>query len=158
MDPRIGGADMARPFSCSGDGPRLMDARSLLSAMLLIMLVTLPSASRSDCKIPPAGMVGWWPLDEVFPSPVADLANNNNGIQTNGIYAIPGVVNGAYYFGDNYTNYVEVPPSQLYNVGYYITIDAWIRPHARTFPSVWTIRPILDAHITGNGYEDAFGA
>ena len=96
---------------------------------------------RQACVLPPAGMVAWYPLDELTgASAVNDTAPppsstvNNVGTPKpggqvgapNGPGAVLGQVSGGLYFAGGY---VEVPPQQELDFGTGdFTIDAWIKP------------------------------
>ena len=80
------------------------------------------------CAKPPHGMVAWWSMDETSGVLVRDKTGINHGFPDSGsigtsIPAVPGQVNGAFRFGNDF---VEVPhhPSLNFGSGDF-SIDLW---------------------------------
>ncbi|GEM_PF-6905531 len=85
------------------------------------------------CARPPSGMVAWWPLDEQAGANVIQdiLGFDNNGTTqpgpvgppAAGPMSVPGQVNGALYFVNNY---IDVPPATNLDLASSdLTIDGW---------------------------------
>jgi hypothetical protein len=92
----------------------------------VLFFSSLPSvATETNCFEPPAGIVGWWPLDgsvsEVINSGTTTLA----GVPT----YVPGKVGPGLSF-DGVTNYVRATASSALNVGASngFTLELWINP------------------------------
>ncbi|HVZ41076.1 MAG TPA: LamG-like jellyroll fold domain-containing protein [Candidatus Kapabacteria bacterium] len=107
-----------------------------------------PDSNR--CTPPPAGMIAWWPLDEMQLAPgahVADLTANpfsyyptnnaNTGTVAGALVAQPGKVAGGFLFNGDRSRYVRVPNSPDLNLGRGdFSIDAWIRPDVNVINGV----------------------
>lgn len=97
---------------------------------------------EESCVAPPAGMTGWWPLDETQVSPgsgVQDLTGDptayspttfaNTGVVVGAVTAATGKVAGGFNFSGAGNDYVMVPDQADLNVGTGdFTIDAWVKP------------------------------
>lgn len=106
--------------------------------------------TSTGCVTPPAGMVGWWPMDEnLGATMVTDIIGTNNGTPFPGAIgqlgstiagATPGntlqflnpqakVGGSLYYYSSAVVKYVKVPNSPTLNFGTGdLTIDAWVYP------------------------------
>jgi hypothetical protein len=93
----------------------------------------------SKCVPPPAGMIGWWPLDETSGTTVADISGSGlNGTPSpgpigplaniNGPTPVNGEVRGGLYFWHQYGNrYIDVPSSPALTFATNdFSIDAWV--------------------------------
>jgi hypothetical protein len=79
------------------------------------------------CIAPPAGLTGWWPLDEASGLVAADLIGGNDGTVEGGAAAVVGRVAGARSL-DGADDTVSVPSAPALNFGTGdFTLDAWIR-------------------------------
>ena len=112
------------------------------------------------CAVRPAGMVGWWPLDETSGAVVDDIAGfNNQGVpkpggllgSTGGPAPTVGKVNGALYFAGPY---VEVPPQMELDFGAGdFSIDAWVRPVDCSHGGGGVRSPIVDKFDGTTGFS-----
>ncbi|HEY6866003.1 MAG TPA: LamG domain-containing protein, partial [Candidatus Eisenbacteria bacterium] len=75
----------------------------------------------------PAGLVGWWPMDEGTGTIAHDLAQGLNAGLFNGPTWVTGVEGGALSF-DGANDYAQVPADSRLDITSAITIAAWIRP------------------------------
>lgn len=134
-------------------------ATRVFAAALLLAFV--PVHAFAACYPPPAGIVGWWPLDESAPGPALDRVYANNGWVNFGAGITPsqqvmGEVDGGYRFLNSDQLIVMVPVTGKYDFGSRsLTIDAWIQPieHSAIFHY---LQPIVDCHVLNNsalGYE-----
>lgn len=58
---------------------RLATVLALLVGLSLLTISTPPAVGQS-CVPPPAGMIAWWPMDELTGTTVADAAGSNPGV------------------------------------------------------------------------------
>lgn len=93
-------------------------------------------AVRNSCLAPPAGMIGWWPLDDPTsaPSLIGSYTSTLQGSPT----PITGQVANALEF--NGSNQVRVNNANLLNIGVTsFSVDAWVKPMDTT-----GVRTIID--------------
>jgi uncharacterized repeat protein (TIGR01451 family) len=100
-------------------------------------------ARASGCA-PPAGLVGWWPLE----GDAADRVGTNSGVLLGNPAFTNGLVGQALHF-DGVDDAVRLPAAPALNVGLGsgLTIEAWINPTV-----VATERPVVEwANAAGTG-------
>jgi len=104
---------------------------SFLAALGLLAACNVSGPSGPCCVSPPAGLVAWWPLDEMSGTAAQDIAGvPNNGVHFNGPTPTLGKVAAALRF-DGVDDYVRVPDHPELNVGTgSFTLDAWVRTTA----------------------------
>ena len=114
--------------------------------------------SVDSCVTPPAGMVGWWPLDETSGTTVADIVGGFNGTALPGPIGTepgpgpvpsnlwppppfpPGMVNTSLFFGAG--RHIKVPSASALDPGTGdFTIDAWFVWGGGTGPIVQKMLP-----------------
>jgi concanavalin A-like lectin/glucanase superfamily protein len=108
---------------------------------LLAALTALPTRAQT-CAPPPAGLVGWWPLNETSGTAVADALGQNPGtasvsIGGSGITSKPGLVGSGlnFFFG------ARVNANTSVDFDGSFTIDAWVNG---------TTSPIVSSYRSGN--------
>jgi hypothetical protein len=103
----------------------------------LVMALTVLPAYAQTCAPPPAGLVGWWTLDETTGTAVVDHSplGQNQGtasvpIGSGGINSFPGFVGTGlnFYFQNRVT--VGSNSSLDFGTSKSFTIDAWIKGNA----------------------------
>jgi hypothetical protein len=137
----------------------------LAAACGLVVALTALPAHAQNCAPPPAGLVGWWPLEETAGTAVADrspLGQNpgtvsfSNGASTSigtGSQSTPKSVTGFvgngmnFYFGSRVN--VKKHSSLDFGKNKSFTIDAWFKGHTS---------PIVGNYTSGNttGYYSLF--
>ncbi len=95
---------------------------------------SVPAACRftpSTCLPPPAGLVSWWPFDEMAGTIAADIRGPNPGTLINSPGFVPGKVGGGIKLGNQ--TFVKVLDDPTLDFWYgNFSIDAWIFPHQTT--------------------------
>jgi YVTN family beta-propeller protein len=82
-------------------------------------------ANAQICTSPPAGLVSWWPLDEVTGTTADDIVGGNDGTLT-GTTSVSGKVSTARRFVPG--NRMDASGSGSLDIsGNQVTVDAWIR-------------------------------
>jgi hypothetical protein len=148
---------------------QVYDCASNVASCVVNFTVLAPAGgcNTNPCVQPPAGLVGWWPLDETCGAPIfADISANGNAaiVQSGGPVcsggspnAVPGKVGGAnYFYGASVRGRAPNAPSLNFGTGSF-SLDGWIRP-VLTGPVHW--HPIVDklfqtGPATGFGYKVA---
>lgn len=136
-----------------------MKPRSSLFQRVFVLVVAVVAAGPTQadeideralppCVDPPAGLVGWWSLDESGGTTAFDLIDGNHGERQGQPATVPGVVDNALSF-DGLDDRVTVPNDSLLDVGASdFSIDAWVRTSAQG------VRTILDKRINPpHGYH-----
>ena len=125
----------------AGKNRRASEGRSL-HALGLILALALAFASghlsAQPCAPPPAGLVGWWPLDETTGTFVSDLSGlGNNGTATGTIGPNSNPRSGAGFVGGGLqffmSSHVTITASNsldFFGTTGSFTVDAWIKGHA----------------------------
>ena len=108
-----------------------MNPRStfLVGIFLLITVMLAGHATAQDCVEPPAGLVSWWPFDEVSGNLTEDIVGSNDGTAVGPLPAA-GLVDGALDY-DGQDDYVIVADNPSLNPSL-MTLDAWVRPASTT--------------------------
>ncbi len=143
------------------------DCASNAASCVVNFAVIAPAGGcgTNPCVPPPAGMVGWWPLDETNGAPLyADLSGNGNagivesaGPVGNGgsPFAVPGKVAGAgYFYGASVRGRAPNSPSLNFGTNSF-GLDCWANP---VFTGSIHWHPIVDKLLvtgpsTGFGYK-----
>ena len=143
--------------------------------LFLVMCLCLMSAVASVSWAAPAGLVGWWNLEEGAGNYVADRSGNNNpGEIMGGANWVTGILGGALEL-DGVDDYLKMNPASFVDVSTQITAAAWIngnvdlqpkgnclfRVYDTTVTNVNNYGRILSQHVpwsNGHLYFDAGGA
>ncbi len=104
-----------------------------------------------DCLSPAAGLVGWWPLDEVGGTTTADFAGTNHGTLFGPVFATGKVGNGLSF--DGVDDVVSIPHSASLQPTK-ITVGAWIK--AGPSPKVLIVDK-SHGSIEANGFIESTG-
>ncbi len=103
----------------------------MLSEIQSIFSAGSAGKCKLGCTAPPAGMVGWWPLDELTGTTSSDTSGlSNHGTWVGNPTPTPGKVAGALNLGSFTLDYVKVPNPSNNSLDFGTTgdfsIDAWI--------------------------------
>ena len=100
--------------------------RFVVASLALLPVFTLAGPANGQiCTQPPAGLVSWWPLDEMTGTTVDDIVGANHGLLS-GTTSVPGMVSTARRFVP--TDRMDASGSGSLDIsGNQVTIDAWIR-------------------------------
>jgi PKD repeat protein len=115
--------------------------------------------NESECVPPPAGMVGWWPLQESSGVSALDIAGTpNHGVMKNGPASAVGMVGLARSF-DGINDYIEMADHAHLNfgaagtTGSSFSIDAWIKTAQTGFQPIVDKMALLPLPVGARGYS-----
>ncbi len=80
-----------------------------------------------DCVVDPAGLIGWWPLDETVGDNADDVAGGNDGTWNNAPVPEEGAVQRGLGFTTIREDYVAAPDTDDSLDLETLTVDAWVR-------------------------------
>jgi hypothetical protein len=112
--------------------------------------VDVVSLVCEPCAEPPADLVAWWPLDELFGPLALDIAGAEHGIHADGPVPLPGFVDGALGFLASGVSVPSAPALELASGDF--TLDAWVRPDALGTPQTLFSKIAAVDPATGPGY------
>jgi len=92
----------------------------------LAMLWQMGQVAEATILDPHPGLVGWWRFDEVVGSLTKDSSGYGNHGMVYGATPVDGKYGKALSF-DGTDDYVNVPPSESFNVANEITVEAWVK-------------------------------
>ena len=111
---------------------RLNDALEGLNSGLYGSDIGQVSGGGND--IPTAGLVSYWPLDDLEGGTAADYVGRNDGTVTGSVSTVTGKVDNAAAFGGNGAH-VETNPLEIEDG---LTVSAWVYPIEKTTDGAWT--------------------
>jgi hypothetical protein len=97
--------------------------------------------------IPTAGLVSYWPLDDLEDDTAADYVGRNDGIINGSVSTVTGKVDGAAAFD---SGYIEVGTGEIFGLSEF-TVSAWARAEDEDASRLRTILARQDP--TGRSYE-----
>lgn len=108
--------------------PLVQAKKLLLPGCLVLSVLTHTVPARAACVPPPAGLVGWWSLDETSGTTANDLFGLHDGTHQNGPAPVAGKV-GSGLSLDGSNDFISVPDDPELDVGTGdFSLSAWILP------------------------------
>lgn len=117
-----------------------------VGVVLCLLLSPLSWAMAQTCIEPPAGLVGWWPLDEVSGTTAADIVGGHDGTHVGGPTPVTGKVAGGLSF-DGIDDAVRIPATFPFHQPGDTTLEFWLNTPAAGHHAVfWTRADSMDSN------------